>query len=387
MSNNIKEKLVICTTVPDTILYILKGQPKYLNQYFEVVIITCKSDKNKIIADYEGVRVYEVAFKRNINLFFDLTALFQMIFLLIQLKPRIIHSYTPKAGLITMLASWVNMVPIRIHTFTGLIFPNQNGIKKRILILIDRLTCLCSTKIIPEGKGVMKDLISYKITDKHLEIIGNGNISGVDTKYFSNTSVEYDTSQKILGINNEFLINKFVYCFIGRLNKDKGISELYNAFVTLPENTCLLIAGELDMEGNSISLDLYDKLKNHNRIFCLGFVKDVRYVLKLSNILVLPSYREGFPNVLLQALSMGVPVIATNVNGCNEIVLNNFNGWLVEPKNHLQLTKKMLFVITISTSYFEIIRNNSRQSIIDRYEQVFYRNELFQTYKDLVTTL
>ncbi len=386
MINRSKEKLVICTTVPDTILYILKGQPKYLNQYFEVFIITSKSEKNKIISNNEGIRVYEVAFKRNINLVFDLFALIQMIFLLMQIKPRIIHSYTPKAGLISMLSSWLVMVPIRIHTFTGLIFPNKKGINKRILILMDRLICLCSTKIIPEGLGVKKDLISYNISKKDLDIIGNGNISGVDTSFFTDKEIKFEDAINKLNIDYEFLSNKFVYSFIGRLNVDKGLNELFEAFNSLPQNTCLLIAGELDKEGNSISLDLYRKLKNNKRIICLGFVEDIRLVLKLTNVLVLPSYREGFPNVLLQSLSMGVPAIATNINGCNEIIIHNHNGWLVEPKNYNDLSKKMIFTENINKDYFDKIKLNARESIIHRFEQSKYRELLVKEYLTLSKT-
>lgn len=386
MNNIRKDKLVICTTVPDTILYILKGQPKYLNQYFEVFIITSKSEKNKIISDNEGIRVYEVAFKRNINLVFDLFALIQMIFLLIQIKPRIIHSYTPKAGLISMMSAWLVMVPIRIHTFTGLIFPNKKGIKKRILILIDRLICLCSTKIIPEGLGVKNDLISNKIAKKDLQIIGNGNISGVDTSFFKDTEIKFEDAINNLSIEYEFLANKFVYSFIGRLNVDKGLNELFEAFNALPQNTCLLIAGELDKEGNPISLELYRKLKNNKRIICLGFVEDIRLVLKLTNVLVLPSYREGFPNVLLQSLSMGVPAIATNINGCNEIIIHNHNGWLVEPKNYSDLSKKMIFTQQINKDYFDKIKQNARESIIQKFEQSRYRGLLVKEYLTLNNT-
>lgn len=384
MINTNKVKLVICTTVPDTILYILKGQPKYLNQYFEVIIITGKSIKNKIISANEGIRIYEIAFKRNINLVFDLFAIIQMIFLLMHIKPRIIHSYTPKAGFVSMLCSWLIMIPIRIHTFTGLIFPNQKGIKKKVLILIDRLICLCSTKIIPEGEGVKRDLISYKISKKSLEIIGNGNISGVDTSFFTDTEIKYEDALRELNINNDFLSNKFVYSFIGRLNVDKGLNELFEAFDILPQNTCLLIAGELDKEGNSISLELYSKLKKNNRIICLGFVEDIRLVLKLTNVLVLPSYREGFPNVLLQSLSMGVPAIATNINGCNEIIIHNHNGWLVETKNYNDLAKKMLYAETISKNYFNKIKKNARVSIVRRFEQSTYRELLVKEYLILI---
>jgi glycosyltransferase involved in cell wall biosynthesis len=384
MSKVNKDKLVICTTVPDTILYILKGQPKYLKQYFDVVIITCKSEKNKLISENEGVIVYEVAFKRNINLLFDFLALIQVIILLFRIRPKIVHSYTPKAGLISMLSAFLLRVPVRIHTFTGLIFPNQIGFKKAILILMDKIICLSSTKIIPEGLGVKRDLVSYKISKKNLEIIGNGNISGVDTSFFSHTEINYEDAISKLGINPDFLANKFIYCFIGRLNVDKGINELFYAFITLPQNACLLIAGDLDKEGNAISMELINKLKDNKRILYLGFVEDVRLVLKLSNVLVLPSYREGFPNVLLQSLSMRVPAIATNISGCNEIIINNFNGWLIEPKNHIELAKKMYFTYTIAESYFEKIRDNSRTSIVERYEQSYFRKELVSMYENLI---
>jgi glycosyltransferase involved in cell wall biosynthesis len=384
MRHSKKYKLVICTTVPDTILYILNGQPRFLNQYFDVVIITNKSVKNRSLTDYEGVIIYELKFKRNINLLKDLKSLIQMIFLLLRIRPDIVHSYTPKAGLITMLSAWIVMVPIRIHTFTGLVFPHQKGLKKKLLIFIDRLICFCSTKIIPEGLGVKSDLISYSITKKNLEIIGNGNISGVNTAFFSSTAINYEFALESLGIKADYLFNKFVYCFVGRLNVDKGLSELYDAFIDLPENTILLIAGDLDNEGSPISADLYNKLISNKRIIYLGFINDVRLVLKLSNVLVLPSYREGFPNVLLQSLSMRVPAIATNISGCNEIIFNNLNGWLVEPKNHKALADKMLFTFTVSKKCFEKIKDYSRLSIIERYEQSYYREELLTMYNNLI---
>lgn len=380
MTDNKKYKLVICTTVPDTILYILKGQPKYLKDYFEVVIITSNSDKTDRIRINENVIVYTISLKRNINLIFDFIALFQMLFLLIRIKPNIIHSYTPKAGLISMLSAKILNIPVRIHTFTGLIFPNQFGAKKQMLMLVDKLICYCSTKIIPEGLGVKNDLISYNITNKKLNLIGNGNIAGIDTKYFSDKIVDYEESLKTLELNQEILHDKIVFCFIGRLNVDKGLNELYNAFISMPDNAYLLIAGDLDKGGNSISLELYNMMKCNKRILFLGFVEDVRVVLKLSKVLILPSYREGFPNVLLQSLSMNVPAIATNINGCNEIIIHNYNGWLVEPKNYNDLANKMKFVASIDSSYFQEIKQNARKSIVDRFEQSSYRELLVKEY-------
>lgn len=378
-----KNKLIICTTVPDTLLYILKGQPKYLSNYFEVIVITGRSKKNATFINNENIKLYEIYIKRNINIFFDFISLIQMIIILIRLKPLIVHSYTPKAGLITMISSWIIRIPIRIHTFTGLIFPSQIGIYKKLLVFIDKLICFCATKIIPEGLGVKNDLISNGITSKRLEIIGNGNIAGIDTSFFSDTLFTYKEALNRLGFSESILKEKFVYCFIGRLNVDKGLKELYEAFITLPTQAFLLIAGDLDTDGKSISSELLLKLRNNPRIIFLGFIEDVRLVLKISNVLVLPSYREGFPNVLLQSLSMKVPAIASNINGCNEIISNHKNGWLVEPHNYRDLADKMLFSSEIDYNSFDKIKEYARESIINRFEQSTYRISLLNEYYSL----
>jgi len=179
-----KQRLIIVTTVPETLLTILKNQPRYLSNIFSVILITSPTDEIEELAQEEGVKVLTVPMARNINPIKDVTALLKMAVLLLQFRPDLVHSYTPKAGIVTMLAGWICRVPKRVHSFTGLIFPYKQGAMQKLLIMIDRIICACATSIIAEGEGVKNDLKTYSVTGKPLKVIGHGNIAGVNTEYY-----------------------------------------------------------------------------------------------------------------------------------------------------------------------------------------------------------
>ncbi|MBH0002714.1 glycosyltransferase family 4 protein [Pseudoalteromonas sp. SWYJZ12] len=359
-------KLLIVTTVAETLDTILTKQPNHLNNYFNVYLATSPGTGVERVESQEGISVNIIPMIRGINPFYDLYSIYKMIRLLRQIKPDIIHSYTPKAGLVSMLASWLCRVPVRIHSFTGLIFPTSSGFKKRLLVTIDRLICRCATVIIPEGNGVKNDLLRYNITKKKLDIIGYGNIAGVDSSYFNRN--QCTDSKDFLKLKDSLNLSPqdFVFCFVGRLNKDKGLNELVEAFSLLDENARLLVLGNMDKTA-PLSKVVYKKLVEHPRIHLLGFQKDIRPSLALSNILVLPSYREGFPNVLLQAGAMSLPAIATDINGCNEIIKPNLNGWLVEPRNSLLLFSEMEKAML--SDKLDSMGIEARTNIIDKYER------------------
>lgn len=328
MHNKMKKRLVIVTTVPETLASILKGQPRFLNDTFDVSLVSSPEVEAGKLEALEGVPVYPVPMFRGISLFKDFISVVNMIFLLRRLKPDVVHSYTPKAGLVAMVASLVCRVPVRIHTFTGLIFPTQRGFKQKLLIWVDRLICLCATKVVPEGNGVKKDLIAFNITSKPMNVIGYGNVAGVDFTYFDKASPvvleQADCLRETLGISKD----DFVFCFIGRLNNDKGLSELAAAFQQLPARAHLIVVGGIDTSA-PVDATTLTLLESNESVHLLGHQDDVRPVLSACTVLVLPSYREGFPNVLLQAGAMGKSAIATDINGCNEIIEPGVNGWLV----------------------------------------------------------
>jgi len=322
----------------------------------------------------EGVKVLEVPMNRGISPFQDLFSILRMWRVLRRVKPDVVHSYTPKAGLVTMLAASLAGVKVRIHTFTGLVFPTSTGFKRKVLVAVDRLICALATKVVPEGKGVAADLRGYGIASKPLRVIGNGNIAGVDTQHFQPGKC-CPLEKKVSDV--------FTYCFIGRLNRDKGIRELVSAFISLEEDSTLVLVGALDISApiDDATLKL---IKCHPRIQATGFLEDIRPALEACDVLILPSYREGFPNVVLQAGAMAKPVIATDINGCNEVIENDFNGWLVPPRDASALAERMEHVMSMPAAELEKLGSNARDRVVERYEQEAYRKKLLEFYKGLL---
>ncbi|WP_146447253.1 glycosyltransferase family 4 protein [Vibrio cyclitrophicus] len=370
------KKLLIITTVPMTFRDILKGQPKKISQYYDVSLVSSNSPYFEQVSKDEGVTFFSVPMERGINVFKDLISLYRMILLFNKVKPDAIHSYTPKAGLISMLAGAVCKIPSRIHTFTGLIFPTSTGLKRFILMLMDRLICFCATTVVPEGEGVKKDLINFRITKKNMEVIGNGNIAGVDTSYYSPRFI----SKPGLDIRSQFSIpvGSFVFVYAGRLTLDKGISELLQA---LPENAHLILVGEQDTRS-PLPIECQQKISSASNIHVTGWLSDIRPALSIANTFVLPSYREGFPNTILQCGSMGVPAIVTNINGSNEVIYEGYNGWVIEPKSSDKLKHAMSQAM--QSDYLIKIGNNARSNVKNKYEKEAYHDFLIDFYSKAI---
>jgi glycosyltransferase involved in cell wall biosynthesis len=375
-----KNKLLIVTTTSLTISTILKHQPKHLNKKLDVFIATSKDDTFEDIKKNEGLTPHNIPMYRGINPFYDIYSIFCMVKLILKIKPDIVHSYTPKAGLITMLSAFICRVPIRIHTFTGLIFPSISGLKKNIIISIDRLICFCATKIVPEGEGVKSELIKYKVTRKDLHVIGNGNIAGIDTGYYCTDLPEVRESSDKLRRRLNLPKNIFTFIFVGRLNKDKGVDELISAFNMLDKKRChLLIVGPIDTHGAIADKTIFN-IKNSTSITWLGFQKDIRASLAVSNALVLPSYREGFPNVLIQAGAMDLPSISTAVSGANEILKENETGFIIPIRDVESLYLKMEYLMSIEEEELKEIGREARKRVKTLFEKTDYLIKLEELY-------
>lgn len=384
MSSERLLKIVLVTTVPDTLASILIGQPNYLAKHFDISILTSPSSLVAHVEVNEGVPVRTVPMERGISPIKDLISIWHMWRTLRRLRPDIVHSYTPKAGLVAMVSAWLCGVPVRVHTFTGLIFPTATGLKQQILIWVDRLICACATHVVPEGLGVQRDLESYRITGKPLKVIGHGNIAGVDTEHFSPEAVDVRTAAAELGARLKLEPQAMVFCFVGRLNRDKGIAELCDAFDALPEQAHLLLVGGLDNSA-PIPEGLQEKIKSNPRIHALGFMEDIRPALSLANVLVLPSYREGFPNVLLQAGSMALPVIATDINGCNEIIEPGFNGWLIPPRDAKALMVAMQEAMLTPSDACKEMGESARSRVQKWFEQQHHWERMKMFYQGLLS--
>ncbi|MWW23658.1 glycosyltransferase family 4 protein [Algibacter lectus] len=377
-----KKKLIRISTVPMSLSGLLTGQLKYMSTYFEVVGISSK-DGNKLqnVTDQEKIRTIPVEIRRQISPLHDLITVWHLYKVLKKEKPHIVHSLTPKAGLLGMIASKLAGVPNRLHTFTGLIFPTKKGLIKRVLICTDKILCYCATQIHPEGQGVKNDLINYKITSKPLKVVGNGNINGININHFNIDNFKIDF---ISNLKKEFNISKndYVFVFIGRLVKDKGINELITAFNELNiEQAKLLLVGDYEHHLDPLEKETIDIISKNKNIISTGWVDDVRPYFAISDILVFPSYREGFPNVVIQAGAMGLPSIVTDINGANEIIIPNENGIIIPSMDKDELKDAML---KFYNKDIVIDSNTCRALIVNRYEQsILWKAQLheYQTLK------
>lgn len=387
-------KLIRVSTVPVSLNVLLKGQFKFLSKYYKVTAISGSGKDLNEVQNREGVAVYPIEMERDISLLKDFRSLFKLFLFLKKEKPDIIHSITPKAGLISMFAGRMAGVPIRMHTFTGLVFPSKRGLLRKVLIATDKLLAFAATHIYPEGEGVKRDLIEYKITSKPLKVLANGNINGIETSYYDSSI--YSQKQKIdLRTSLNILPDDFVFIFVGRLVKDKGINELVSSFKKLVElnlqlkncdsntvvqNSKLILVGSQEQDFDPLLPETLKEISQNPHIVSVGWQDDVRPYMAIADALVFPSYREGFPNVVMQAGAMGLPSIVTDINGCNEIIIERKNGVIIPPKDKDILYKTMKWFIENPQEVIDMAER-SRDMICSRYEQQIVWDALLNEYK------
>lgn len=378
-------KVIRTSTIPLSLNVLLKGQLNFLSKHFDIVAVSSAGVNLDNVTIREGVKTHPIEMERGINPFKDLISLWRLYQYLKKERPSIVHSITPKAGLLTMLAGKFAGTPIRIHTFTGLIFPSRKGLTKKLLIKMDRLLCWAATNIYPEGEGVKNDLLKFKITSKPLKILANGNVNGIDLAFFDPkniSSIDEDTLRKELKTQKTDII----FCYVGRLVKDKGINELIESFVSLlvTDSTMkLLLVGDMEKELDPLLPETIQKIESTEQIISVGWQDDIRPYLAISDIFTFPSYREGFPNVVLQACAMELPCIVSDINGCNEIITHGENGEIIPVKDASSLKESMTKLLE-NTAYRNRLKQNTRQQIIDKYEQQFVWNELLKEYNSLL---
>lgn len=378
---SMKPKIIRACTVSDSISFISGLIPELLKEY-EVAVLASPG-KSWSLLDYLGsdVERIEVPMERHISPLKDLKSLCRLIGVFLREKPDMVHSMTPKAGLLCMMAAWICRVPVRVHTFTGLVFPTAKGLTQKLLILTDRITCACATHIIPEGQGVKNDLIDYRITRKPMRVLGYGNVRGIDLDYFNPElpAVKANAAK----IRNPGI---FTFIFIGRIVRDKGINELVEAFNHLNKKhpaTRLLLVGPLESELDPLAPGTLEIIDNNPAIQAVGNQEDVRPWLAASDALVFPSYREGFPNVVIEAGAMGLPSIVTDINGSREIIRDGINGKIIPPRDADAIFREMKNMINnpVETA---TLGTSARPLIESRYEQSFVRNCLKEFYKEIL---
>ena len=320
-------KLIYIVAASSSMQSFILPRISWLKEEYDVLCI-CSPGPEHEEAHARGLRTIELPIARHISPWQDLKSLWALWRVLRQEKPDMVHSMTPKAGLLGMTAAWLAGVKVRMHTFTGLIFPWRKGMMHHLLKATDRLTCLFANVVNPEGPGVKRLLEEARVTRKPLHIIANGNINGVDLERFVPGRGRKEKRIE-LGYSEE----NVVFSFVGRLVKDKGVPELVDCFERLYQEhpaVRLLLIGREEAELDPLPERTRELMTKHEAIFCAGSQVDVVPWLAASDVYVLPSHREGFCNSLLEAGAMALPAITYDICGCNDVVTKQ-NGLLVPP--------------------------------------------------------
>jgi len=395
-----KKKIIRATTVPMSLDIFCRDMLRELSEDYEVVGVCADGPEFEAIKAREGVKLVKVDMARQISPVQDLKSLVSLCRVFHQERPDMVHSMTPKAGLLCMMAAWLMRVPVRVHTFTGLVWPTASGVTRQILKMTDRITCFCATHVIPEGQGVLEDLRNGHITGKQMKVLGYGNVRGIDLSYWSRVKSQESTDN-----------SPFTFLFVGRIVGDKGINELVKAFVKLIEmielknetvKKCrLVLVGPFEAELDPVAEETRRLIETVPEIEAVGskYGDELRQCYAESDCFVFPSYREGFPNTVIEAGAMNLPCIVTDINGSREIISMlsgdrlasgermsiRQNGVVIPSKDEGVLLDAMHWMLTHDEERQQMARS-ARPMVAARFEQRFVRQQLYDFYREILTS-
>lgn len=381
-----KIKLIRITTVPMALKFLLPGQMKFMKENgFDVLMISADGAERNDIIESEGCPHTIVEMTRKITPFKDFICLLQLIKFFRKELPDIVHTHTPKAGLLGMIAAKFCRVKIRIHTVAGLPLMVEKGFKYQLLKLIEKITYGCATNVWPNSNSLVQFIQQKKLSAaKKLFIIGKGSTNGINLNRFKKEVLDVKILEQVKASLN--YQEKCIYLlYIGRLVKDKGIPELINAFVQLQNNYLnlkLVLVGQFENDLDPLPESALHQIKNNGDIKHIEWTDYVEYYMAAANYFVFPSHREGLPNVLLQAGAMQLPIICSKIDGNVDIVLHHQTGLLFEKGNEQQIQQQIVFALdnkeamqkmatilhqTIQTNYR---RENIWQNILEQYKML-----------------
>lgn len=329
-------RLVHVTTVPMSLTF-LRGQIGHMkDRGFEVIAVSSPGDELERFGTEQGIDVVGVPMPRAITPLDDLRALGSLTNVLRRLRPTIVHAHTPKGGLLGMLAASLARIPVRVYHMRGLPMVTANGAKRRLLEWTERTTCHAAHKVLAVSASLREIAVSEKLcpADK-ISILAGGSGNGVDAQHRFNPDLVGSRARHEVRDRYGIPADAVVIGFVGRLVRDKGIVELVNAAQDLMREqprVHLLLVGMVE-ERDAIPADVLVRVKSDPRIHWLGADWNTPPLYAAMDVVALPTYREGFPNVPLEASAMGLPVVATDIPGCREAVAHDETGTLVPSRD------------------------------------------------------
>jgi glycosyltransferase involved in cell wall biosynthesis len=389
-----KPRLLRITTVPISLKLLLRGQVNYFQKKgFEVLTVSAGgSEVNELLT--EGIPHQLVPMTRKITPIQDLICLWKLIRVIHTFKPDIVHTHTPKAGLLGMIAAWLCRVPARFHTVAGLPLMESKGFKRSLLKVTERITYYCAHRVYPNSKGLLEFIVNeFQISDSNyqtgvdssskdskFQIIGRGSSNGIDTLHFFRTP-ELLEEARAIRVRYQIPEGTIVFSFVGRIVRDKGIVELVEAFkrISTSQDVRLMLVGSFEQDLDPLPDKMIQFINDSRLVIKAGFQPDVRPWLLASDAFVFPSYREGFPNVVMQAACLEIPSIVSDINGCNEIIEDKVSGLIVPPKNVHVLFDAMLMLAKEKDKRL-LFGSKARQFVIDNFDQQHVWEEIYKEY-------
>ncbi|HEV7783326.1 MAG TPA: glycosyltransferase family 4 protein [Chitinophagaceae bacterium] len=378
-------RIIRITTAPISLKLLLKGQMKFMRENgFDVVMVSSEGKEWEEVIATEGCRHAIIPMTRRLTPFADLRSLWRLYRFIRKEKPDIVHSHTPKAGLLGMLAAKFAGVKVRIHTIAGLRFMTSKGFTRKLLVSMEKLTARAATHVWPNSFSLQQYIIEHKLAKKtKLELIGLGSSNGINLSRFSANAIDPAILQKIKSSVN-YDENLVYFLSVGRIVHDKGIDELVSAFTRINEknaNTRLILVGEYEDEVDPVNEKTKEILKNHPSVIMTGWSDQVEYFMQFSFALIHASHREGFPNVLLQAGAMLCPIICSRIEGNIDIVDNDETGLVFDVNNADQLFEKMSYAIA-NPGQAAACAQTLRAKIETHFDQAVLHQALLRRYRE-----
>jgi glycosyltransferase involved in cell wall biosynthesis len=379
-------KLIRITTVPISLKLLLAGQMKYMKERgWEVITVSAEGRELDQVKRNEGVQHLVVPFTRKITPLADLKCIWQLIQLFNREKPDIVHTHTPKAGLLGMIAANLAGVKIRIHTLAGIPAMAAEGGKKSLLETAEKWTYSNATEVWPNSQGLRKFVVKNGLCpESKLRVIGKGSTNGVDLEKYSREALKENhlvaATMRILPGDDEFII-----LAVGRLVKDKGIEELVSAFLNskITNRSKLVLLGAFEQDLNPLSAETIATIQDHPKIIQIDWSDHVSHYLALADVLVHPSHREGFPNVLLEAGAMQVPVICSDIIGNSDIITQQKTGLMFPVKDAVALKEALEFAF-VKRDRMAQYAINLYQEVVTNYDRKKIHQEILANYQRLL---
>lgn len=381
------KKLIRITTIPMALKYLLPGQMHFMSgNGFDVLMLSADGEELADVLQQESCRHIVVPMTRKITPVQDIRCLIQLIKIFRTEKPDIVHTHTPKAGLLGMIAAKICGVKTRIHTVAGLPLMTEKGLKYWILNFTERLTYACANKVWPNSPSLLRFIHEKKMCPPaKLNIIANGSTNGININRFNPKTLNENILDEVAEQINFSDEDRYLLC-IGRLVADKGITELVNVFTKLEkthEELMLILVGTFEDSLDPLPESILHEIEINPNIVHINWTDRVEYFMHLADFFVFPSHREGFPNVLLQAGAMGLPVVCSNIPGNIDIVTHNETGLVFDCGNEAEMLDLLEFAL-VNPKAVNKMAASLQNNIQENYQQEKIWGKMLEAYKTLV---